>query len=256
MARPSSIKHIFQGDRPGLKQERFRLGKVNYQRVIIKISGEMLGGEGIFSFKTFEKLALELGYLNRLGLKIGVVVGGGNIGRGRDLKKIGRIEADWIGMTATLINGLMLKYFLENHRIKTAIFSGVEVEGAARRFTVDRARPLYENGHVLVLVYGTGNPAFSTDTAVALRAVELGAEVIIKGTKVEGVYERDPVVYPKAKFYARLTYDEAIKKHLAVMDTAAFSLCADNSIKIHIFNFSKYPLREVIFNPKIGSQVH
>ncbi len=189
------------------------------------------------------------------GIKIGIVVGGGNICRGRDLYKVDRVQADWMGMTATLINGLMLKYFLEKINIKTEIFGGIDVEGVAQRFAIDKAKSLYNKGYVLILVFGTGNPSFTTDTAAALRAVELGAEVIIKGTKVEGIYNCDPMVTKRARFFPHLTYDQAIRKRLGVMDSAAFSLCADHKIKIHVFNFYKYSLPEVIRNPTIGTIV-
>ncbi len=213
----------------------------------------MLGGKEIFSFKTFRRLADELKSLNRSGLKIGVVVGGGNICRGRDLKAVARINADWMGMTATLINGLVLKYFLEKNKIKSHLFSGVEVESLAERFSFDRARALYENQTILIFVFGTGHPAFTTDTAAALRAVELGAEAILKGTKVAGIYDRDPMKDKKAKFYRRLSYQEAISKRLGVMDGAAFSLCAEYKIKIHVFNFYKHSLPAVVKNYRLGT---
>ncbi len=225
------------------------------KRIIIKISGEMLGGKGNFSFATFQRLTQDIKQLQQSGCKIGVVVGGGNICRGRDLRRIEKVQADWMGMIATLINGLLLKYYLEKNKIRTEIFSGVEVAGIAQLFNLYQARHLYNQGYVLILVFGTGNPAFTTDTAAAVRAVELGAHIIIKGTKVDGVYDRDPVRYKNAKFYPRLTYDEAIIKKLGVLDLTAFSLCAEHKIKIRIFNFHKHSISELLSNPKIGSTI-
>jgi len=238
-----------------MKDKASRRGRKNGTRLIIKISGEMLGRGGLFSIPAFKRLARELKHLNRSGFKIGLVVGGGNICRGRDLEGIDRLPADWMGMTATLINGLLLTYFLEKEKTKTRLFSGVAVDGVVERFVPAKARPLYDEGYVLIFVFGTGNPGFTTDTATALRAVELGADAIIKGTKVEGIFDRDPMKNKKAKFYPRLSYDEAIRKRLAVMDTAAFSLCAEHKIMIHVFNFDKYPLSRAVANPRIGTIV-
>ncbi len=255
MAKRSSRKRIFEHVTPSLTDKLPPHRRKHGARLIIKISGEMLGGDGLFSIPTFRRLAHELKLLSRSGFKIGLVVGGGNICRGRDLEGIDRIQADWMGMTATLINGLMLTYFLEKEKVKTRLYSGVAVDGLVERFALAQARALYDEGWVLVFVFGTGNPAFTTDTATALRAVELGADTIIKGTKVDGVFDRDPMKDMKAKFYSHLSYNEAIRKRLGVMDTAAFSLCAEHKITIHVFNFDKYPLSKAIVNPRIGTIV-
>jgi uridylate kinase len=133
--------------------------------------------------------------------------------------------------------------------------SGVRVDGLVERFALYPARAMYDRGRVLIFVFGTGNPAFTTDTAVALRAVELGARTIIKGTKVDGVYDRDPVKDRKARLFRRLTYQEAISKRLGVMDSAAFSLCAEHKVKIHVFNLNKHRLSQAVLDPRIGTIV-
>ncbi|HPP12346.1 MAG TPA: UMP kinase, partial [bacterium] len=208
-----------------------------YQRVMIKLSGEALQGKGAPSGINSEALmsiAEEIREVHRLGCGIGLVVGGGNIFRGvsRDKKVVDQVTADYMGMLATVINGLALQSALEKIGVETRVQSALEMRQFCELYIRRRALRHLEKGRVVIFVGGTGNPYFTTDTAAALKAVEIGAEVILKATKVDGIYSADPVKQPGARRYSRLTYDEILHHHLGIMDIAAISLCRENRLPI------------------------
>ena len=216
---------------------------MKYRRIVLKLSGEALAGtsgHGIDSSRA-GGICDEVAALSRGGSEIVLVVGGGNIFRGATGTGggIGRAAGDMIGMLATLINALALKEFLQARSTPTSVFSAVHVEKAAPFFVREKALEALGRGDVVIVACGTGNPYFTTDTAAALRCAELGAEVLLKGTKVDGVYDRDPVTNPHAKRFDRLDYDEAIGRNLRVMDITALSFCRENAIPIIVFDLTE-----------------
>jgi uridylate kinase len=217
--------------------------KLKYKRVVLKISGEALKGKGSDSlnadFLTY--LARQIKELNKMGVELAIVVGGGNICRGleEDAKGIDRSTADYMGMLATCINALALQERLEREGVATRLQSAIEMNKIAEPYIKRRAVRHLEKGRVVILAAGTGNPFFSTDTAAALRASEIGAEVIFKATRVDGVYSDDPLKNPKAKLYRHISYMDAIRKRLKIMDATALSLCMENKIPIVVFNIKR-----------------
>ena len=211
-----------------------------YQRVLLKLSGEVLAGEegfGIDPVKATE-LATEVKSIHDLGIDIGLVIGAGNIFRGMTAaaKGMQRVTGDYLGMLATIMNAVCVQDALENLGSVTRTLSAITVAQIAEPYIRRRAIRHLEKGRIVVVAGGTGNPYFTTDTAAALRATELGAEVLIKGTKVDGVYDKDPVVHSDAVKYDRVSYKEAIQKELRIMDMTAISLCKENSLPIKVFN--------------------
>ncbi len=232
------------------------LKKVKYSKIILKISGELCGDKNeIFNQKALQYITKQIAEAHALGVKIGIVVGGGNIIRGRTASWLDKVTADFCGMMATVINGLVIYFALHKKNIKAQLYSAIEIPSISKIYNnFEYPRTCEERG-VLIFAGGTGSPFFTTDTAAALRAAEFGADILIKGTKVEGVYSTDPVRDKKAIFYHQLNFDDVIDKRLAVMDLAAFNICRDASIPICVYNFMKYPLSKIITGAEIGTLI-
>ena len=218
--------------------------RAKYKRVLLKLSGEALcaAGAGGLDAGALRKVALEIGRIVKMGVQVGLVIGGGNIARGRDFTgnhDIDRATADYMGMLATIINGLALRDTMEHLGIDAAIMSPIADPRLCEPFARRRALELLEQGKVLILAGGTGSPFFTTDTCAALRACELGAEVLLKATKVDGVFDSDPAANPKARKYHRLTYSKVLADRLGVMDLTAISMCMDRAIPVVVFAMAK-----------------
>ena len=232
-----------------------------YKRVVIKLSGEALrepGSRENISPQIVREIALCIKSIRELGVQTSVVVGGGNIWRGLSASHRGmdRTTADYMGMLATVINGLALKSTLEEAGIETRVQTAIEMQNVAEPFILGRAIRHLELGRVVIFVAGTGNPYFSTDTTAALRASELRADVILKATKVDGIYDSDPNKNPDAKKFDRLTYTDALTQRLQVMDSTAFSLCMDNKIPIIVFDMNTPAnFRDAVIGKKVGTTV-
>jgi uridylate kinase len=231
-----------------------------YKRVLLKLSGEALLGEKTFGIdRDFaDYLATEIKDVHELKLEIGIVVGGGNIFRGVSDNAAGmdRVSADHMGMLATVINALALQDALERAGVFTRVLSAIEMREVAEPFIRRRAIRHMEKGRVAIFAAGTGNPYFSTDTAAALRAMEVKAEIILKATKVDGIYDSDPASNPKARKFDTLTYLEVLQKGLRVMDTTAISLCMDNHLPIIVYDLKrKGNLRRIVQGERIGTLV-
>ena len=231
-----------------------------YRRILVKLSGEALGGQtgsGICP-EAVQNMARQIGEVRELGIEVVVVIGGGNIFRGLagSERGIERATGDYMGMLATVINSLALQDALEKLGIGTRVQSAITMPQVAESFIRRRALRHLDKGRVVIFGGGTGNPYFSTDTAAALRANEIGAEVILKATKVDGIYDSDPKKNPKAKRYTQISYLEALQKQLAVMDSTAFSMCMDNKMPIIVFDlFKPHNLRRVVMGEKVGTLV-
>lgn len=237
-----------------------RSSKPKYRRVLLKLSGEALGGQAGSSIcpEAIHDMARQIGQVRRLGVQIVIVVGGGNIFRGLPGSERGieRATGDYMGMLATVINSLALQDALEKQGVATRVQTAITMSQLAEPFIRRRAVRHLEKGRVVIFGGGTGNPYFSTDTAAALRANEIGAEVILKATKVDGIYDSDPKKNPKARRYAQITYLEALRRQLKVMDSTAFSLCMDNRMPIIVFDlFKPGNLRRVVLGAKVGTLV-
>jgi uridylate kinase len=211
-----------------------------WKRVLLKLSGELLaGGSGHgVDEKVMAALADEIREVHQLGVQIGIVTGGGNIFRGLAASTLGmdRVGADTMGMLATVINGLALQHALEKLGVHTRVMSAIEMDRVCEPYIRRRAVRHLEKDRVVVLVAGTGNPYFTTDTAAALRAVEIGAELVLKATRVDGIYSSDPVKHPDATFYPHLTYQEILDRGLAIMDLTAITLLKENRLPLVVFN--------------------
>ena len=231
-----------------------------YQRVLLKLSGEVLAGEEGFGIDPAKatQLAVEVKSIHDLGIDIGLVIGAGNIFRGMQAaaKGMQRVTGDYLGMLATIMNAICVQDALENLGTVTRTLSAITVAQIAEPYIRRRAIRHLEKGRIVVVAGGTGNPYFTTDTAAALRATELGAEVLIKGTKVDGVYDKDPVVHSDAIKYDQVSYKEAIQKELRIMDMTAISLCKENSLPIKVFNINRNgDLKKLILGEPIGTLV-
>jgi len=231
-----------------------------YFRVLLKLSGEALGGNnrGSICPEAVQSMAEQIREVRELDVQVVVVVGGGNIFRGLSgsLRGIERATGDYMGMLATVINALALQDALEKIGSPTRVQSAIAMSQVAEPFIRRRAVRHLEKGRVVIFGGGTGNPYFSTDTAAALRANEIGAEVILKATKVDGIYDSDPKTNPKAKRFAQISYLDALQKQLKVMDSTAFSLCMDNKMPIIVFDlFKPHNLRRVVMGEKVGTLV-
>jgi len=231
-----------------------------YKRVVLKMSGEVLQGKrgyGIDPIVT-ESIAKEIKDTKKTGVQIAIVIGGGNIYRGATASKRGvdRITADYMGMLATVINGLALQDALEKAGVETRVQTAIEMQELAEPYIRRRAVRHLQKSRVVIFVAGTGNPYFSTDTAASLRAIEINADVILKATKVDGVYSADPKKHKSAKKFKELKYIEVLNKGLKVMDSTAVSLCMDNNLPIIVFNLTKKGnIKRVILGEKIGTTV-
>src|SRR6201994_4274623 len=231
-----------------------------YKRILLKISGEALAagqGFGVDNQRVHE-IAAEVGEVHRLGVEIAIVVGGGNFFRGvaDQAKDMDRVSADHMGMLATVINALALQDALEKQNVFTRVMSAIEMNQVAEPFIRRRAMRHLEKGRVVIFAGGTGNPYFSTDTAASLRAMEIKADAILKATKVDGVYDADPMLVKDAKMFQTISYLDVLSKGLKVMDATAISLCRDNNLPIIVFNLNQHGnIRRVVLGEKIGSRV-
>ena len=231
-----------------------------YRRVMLKLSGEALLGKREYGIspQTCDNIAQEIKDIKTLGVELAIVIGGGNIFRGIAGEKQGldRTTGDYMGMLATVINALALQNSLDKAGVPTRVLSAIEMRAVAEPFIRRRAMRHLEKGRVVIFAAGTGNPFFSTDTTAALRANEIGADVVLKATKVDGVYDSDPATNPAAKRFEKLNYMDALKSRLNVMDSTAFSLCMDNKIPIIVFNlFQPGNIKRVICGEPIGTVV-
>jgi uridylate kinase len=231
-----------------------------YKRVLLKLSGEALLGEKTFGIDRdlTDYLASEIRGVHDLALETAIVVGGGNIFRGISDNAVGmdRVSADHMGMLATVVNALALQDSLERAGVFTRVLSAIEMREVCEPFIRRRAIRHMEKGRVVIFAAGTGNPYFSTDTAAALRAMEVKAEIILKATKVDGIYDADPLKNPKARRFERLTYLEVLQKGLRVMDTTAISLCMDNHLPIIVYDLKRQGnLRRIVQGEPIGTLV-
>ena len=231
-----------------------------FRRILLKLSGEALMGSQGFGLDPAKvaRVAGEVDEVRQLGLQIGIVVGGGNFIRGVAASESGidRVVADQMGMLATVINGLALQDALEKLGCHTRVTTAIEIREIAEPFIRRRAVRHLEKGRVVIFAAGTGSPYFSTDTAAALRAVEIKADVILKATKVDGIYDADPQIVSEAKMFSRINYLDVLSRGLKVMDTTAISMCMDNSVQIIVFNLNvPGNLKRVILGEKVGSLV-
>jgi uridylate kinase len=234
--------------------------KPRFKRILLKLSGQVLMGSQGFGVDPVmaSRIAEELAELHSLGIEVAATIGGGNIVRGISVSKAGmdRVSGDYMGMLATVINALALQNALEKLGVFTRVQSAIEMRQVAEPYIRRRAIRHLEKGRVVIFAAGTGNPYFSTDTAAALRAMEIGAEVILKATKVDGIFDSDPVANPKAKLFDRLTYLEFLDKGLRVMDTTAVTLCMENKLPIVVFNLLRSGnIKEVVLGSKVGTIV-
>ena len=231
-----------------------------YRRILFKISGEILAGtlpNGIDSDR-LDEVTREIQSVHELGVEVGVVIGGGNIFRGLSEAGVGmdRGNADHMGMLATVINALAMQDSMERHGLFTRVMTAIKMEQVAEPYIRRRAIRHLEKGRVVIMAAGTGNPYFTTDTAAALRAVEIGADALLKGTKVDGVYSGDPMQDPKATFIRRLSYLDVLSRGLRVMDSTAISLCMENALPIIVFNLNRNGnLKRVVVGEEVGTLV-
>jgi uridylate kinase len=233
---------------------------LTYRRVLLKLSGEALvgpQGAGIDA-TTLQYISAEIQEVHRLGAELAVVIGGGNIFRGTEASVYGieRVTADYMGMLGTVINGLALQSALEKIGVITRVQTAFEMQAIAEPYIRRRAMRHLEKGRIVIFAGGTGNPFFTTDTTAALRAAEVGAEIVLKATKVDGVYDADPVTHPEAVKLPRLTYLEVLQRGLKVMDAAAISLCMDNQLPIVVFDLKKPgSIRSILEGKHVGTFV-
>jgi uridylate kinase len=233
---------------------------LRYQRILLKISGEILAGKRAYGIDRprLIELAREIQSVHELGIDVGLVIGGGNIFRGLSMpaRDMDRVNADHMGMLATVINALAMQDILEQHDLFTRVMSAIKMEEVAEPYIRRRAVRHLEKGRVVIMAAGTGNPYFTTDTAAALRAVEIGADAILKGTKVDGVYSADPVSDPTAERFVRLSYMDVLSRGLRVMDSTAVSLCMDNRLPIVVFDLNTPGnLRRLVQGEEVGTVV-
>jgi uridylate kinase len=232
----------------------------SYRRILLKLSGEALMGDQAYGVDpaVATRIAEDVAEIQRLGVQTSIVIGGGNIFRGlaASARGMDRSTADYMGMLATVINGLALQDALEKHGVATRVLTAIEMRAVAEPFIRRRAIRHLEKGRVIVFAAGTGNPYFTTDTAAALRAMEVRAEVILKATKVDGIYSADPVTVPDATRYERISYLQVLQERLQVMDATAISLCMDNKLPIIVFNLrTPGNIRRVVMGESVGTTV-
>ncbi len=232
------------------------MDKPLYKRVLLKLSGEAFLGKRSYGIDPsfVDRMADEIKEVQSIGVDIAIVIGGGNIFRGRDTKNFERVNADYMGMLATMMNGIALQDALEKKGAHTRLLSGIEMRQLAEPYIRRRAKRHLEKGRIVIFGAGIGNPYFSTDTAASLRALEIGAQVLLKGTKVEGVFSQDPKENQNAKMFPKISYIELLKKNLKVMDATAISLCMDNHLPIVVFNVMTYGnIKRVIMGENVGT---
>lgn len=234
------------------------MNTAKYKRVMLKLSGESLAGEKGFGidFDVTKRICQEIKEIAEMGIQIGIVIGAGNIWRGRSGETMDRTTADYMGMMATCINALALQESLENLGVSTRVQTAIDMREVAEPFIRRRAMRHLEKGRVVIFGAGTGNPYFSTDTAAALRAAEIEAEVILLAKKVDGVYDKDPHKYSDAVKYDKLTFIQVLERNLQVMDSTASSLCMDNNIPIHVFALDEPGnIKRAVNGEKLGTFV-
>jgi len=234
---------------------------LRYRRILLKLSGEALcgkaGGYGLEP-TVLRDMAEELAEVHALGVQVGIVVGGGNIFRGLKGASAGmdRAQSDYMGMLATVINALALQDVLEKQHVPTRVMTAIEIRQVAEPYIRRRAIRHLEKGHFVIFAAGTGNPYFSTDTAAALRAMEIHADALFKATKVEGVYDRDPIRFPEAAMQPRMSFDRFLAERIGVMDSTAVTLCRDNDLPIRVFKLTtRGNIKRVVFGEEIGTIV-
>ncbi|CAH9017451.1 UMP kinase [Candidatus Nitrosacidococcus sp. I8] len=217
--------------------------KPKYRRILLKLSGEALVGEGEHGIdsRVVQEIAQELSTLNKVNIEIGLVIGGGNIFRGTGLTNAGidRVTADHMGMLATVMNALALQNSLDQLNVASRVMSAIRINQVCEDYIRRRAVRHLEKGRIVIFAAGTGNPFFTTDTAASLRAIEIGAELLVKATKVNGIYSSDPFMNPNAEFFPQLAYDQVIEHKLGVMDATAIIMCRDHTLPIRVFDFHK-----------------
>ncbi len=237
------------------------MSQLKYKRILLKLSGEALNGgnkEKIIDFDILNQYAREIKTIKDVGVEIAIVIGGGNIFRGAEIEKSGidRAQGDYMGMLATVINGMAVQSSLEKQGMFTRMMSAINMEAVAEPVIRRRAIRHLEKGRVVVFGAGTGNPYFTTDTAGSLRAIEINADVVLKGTRVDGVYTADPEKDPTATKYDRVTFDDALTQKLKIMDTAAFALCRENNLPIIVFDMNKPGnLLKLVMGENVGTLV-
>lgn len=216
---------------------------LTYRRILLKLSGEALAGEKghVFDFDTISRLAREIGDVVAMGAEVGLVIGGGNIVRGSQISLLGmdRVAADYMGMLGTVINALAVQDMLERQGVDTRVMTAIRMEEVAEPYIRRRALRHFEKGRTVIFAAGTGNPYFSTDTAAALRAIQIKADVIIKATSVDGVYSADPKKNPDAVFYPQVSYRDVMLEELGVMDQTAITLCKENKLPLVVLNINR-----------------
>jgi uridylate kinase len=234
---------------------------LKYRRVLLKLSGEILAGEREFGVEptAIEQIVNQVFEICELGVELGIVIGGGNILRWRDVKDNGfeRASADYMGMLGTTINALALQSFLEKRGIDTRVLSAIEMRQICEPYIRRRAVRHLEKNRVVIFGCGTGNPYFTTDTAASLRAMEIGANILLKGTKVDAIYDSDPLKNPSAKRFERISFMEVLQQGLGVMDAAAISLCMENQMPLVVFNINEAGnLRKIVTGESVGTLVY
>jgi uridylate kinase len=234
---------------------------IAYNRILLKLSGEALMGHSGLAIDPgiVNSIAEELKEVKELGVEVGIVIGGGNIFRGLSASARGmdRVSADYMGMLATIINAKALQDYLERLGVYTRVLTAIRMEQIAEPFIQRRAIRHLEKGRIVIFGGGTGNPYFTTDTAAALRATEVEADALLKGTKVDGVYDSDPMINENAKKFNELTYLDVVRKRLKVMDSTAITLCMENNLPIYVFNLKKRgSLKRVVLGENVGTKVH
>jgi len=236
-------------------------GQPVYKRILLKLSGEaLMGGSHRLGIdpQTADQICREVAEVAHLGVQIALVIGGGNFFRGLSAAARGmdRVTADYMGMLATVINSLALQDYLERYEVETRVMTAIKMEELAEPFIRRRAVHHLSNGYIVIFGAGTGNPYFTTDTAAALRAIEIEADVILKATKVDGIYDKDPVLYPDAAKFSRLSSEECLQRQLKVMDATAFTLCRENHLPIIVYNLHELGnLKRVILGEPVGTLV-
>ena len=236
------------------------MAKPLYSRILLKLSGEILAGDKGFGIdpEKASYLANEVKSIYDLGTSIGLIIGAGNIFRGMDASSRGmdRVTGDYLGMLATIMNAISVQDALENINCETRTLSAINVSQIAEPYIRRRAIRHLEKGRIVIISGGTGNPFFTTDSAAALRAKELGADIVLKGTKVDGVYDKDPMKFKDAEKFNKVTYSEVLNKNLRVMDLTAITLCKENNLPIQVFNINNSgDLKELVCGGKLGTLV-
>ena len=231
-----------------------------YKRVLLKLSGEALIGNKKYGIDDtiIKEFASQLSQIQKQKIELIIVIGGGNFFRGSDLEKIGiqRVTADHMGMLATVINSLALQSSIEQLNIECRVMSSITIDAVCEKYIKRKAERHLEKGRIIILAAGTGNPYFTTDSAASLRAIELNAQIMLKGTKVDGIYDKDPIKYSDAVLYKSISYSDILKKNLEVMDATAVVMCKENNMPLKVFNIlKKGNLKKAILSDKIGTKI-